>query len=61
MSVMIQVQKNTISGLWEVRKNARRVVNTKCRMHAINDAETIRADLESQGLEVLTSFDLTGE
>ena len=59
-SATVHVEKNTISGLWEVRHNARRVVNTKHKLHAIQDAETIRKDLESKGIEVIAHFDLRG-
>ena len=60
MSTYILVQKNTISGLWEVRENGRRVVNTEHKMTAIIDAEEIRSDLMSKGVEVEVNFDLRG-
>ena len=59
-SETVHVEKNTISGLWEVRHNARRVVNTKHKAHAIADANTITEYLEAKGVEVLTHFDLRG-
>lgn len=59
-SVTVHVEKNTISGLWEVRENAVRVVNTKHQFLAIQDAEIIRKDLESKGIEVIAHFDLRG-
>ena len=61
MSVMVQVQKNTISGRWEVRENGRKVVDTKYKALAVEDATTICKSLERDGIEVLTSFDLRGE
>ena len=60
MSTYILVQKNTISGLWEVRENGHRVVNTEHKMTAIIDAEEIRSDLMSKGVEVEVNFDLRG-
>lgn len=59
-SVTVHVEKNTISGNWEVRENAVKVVETKYQLIAIQDAETIRKDLESQGVEVIAHFDLRG-
>ena len=59
-SATVHVEKNTISGLWEVRENSVRVVNTKYKAIAIKDAETIRKDLESKGIEVIAHFDLRG-
>jgi len=59
-SATVHVEKNTISGLWEVRENAVRVVNTKHKFRAIQDAEIIRKDLESKGIEVIAHFDLRG-
>jgi len=59
-SQTVQVEKNTISGLWEVRHNARRVVNTKHKAHAIADAHTIAKYLEAKGSEVIIHFDLRG-
>ena len=59
-SVTVHVEKNTISGLWEVRENAVRVVNTKYQAIALQDAEAIIKDLESKGVEVIAHFDLRG-
>ena len=59
-SVTVHVEKNTISGNWEVRENAVKVVETKYQVVAIQDAETIRKDLESKGVEVIAHFDLRG-
>jgi|DEB0MinimDraft_3_1074331.scaffolds.fasta_scaffold06699_7 hypothetical protein len=59
-SVTVHVEKNTISGLWEVRENAVRVVNTKYLVTALQNASEICADLEAKGLEVITHFDLRG-
>ena len=61
MSVMIQVQQNTISGRWEVRENGRKVVDTNHKSLAIENAFTICNSLARDGIEVLTSFDLRGE
>ena len=60
MNAYLLVQKNTISGLWEVRENGHRVVNTEHKMAAIIDAEEIRSDLVSKGVEVTINFDLRG-
>ena len=60
MSTYILVQKNTISGLWEVRENGRRVSNTEHKLTAIIDAEEIRDDLQAKGIEVIIQFDLRG-
>lgn len=59
-SETVHVEKNTISGLWEVRHNARRVVNTKHKSHAIKDAHTIANYLQHAGVEVILHFDLRG-
>jgi len=59
-SVTVHVEKNTISGNWEVRENAVRVVNTKYQAIALQDAEAIIKDLESKGVEVIAHFDLRG-
>jgi hypothetical protein len=58
MSTFIHVQKNTISGCWEVRENGHRVLNTPLLVEAIMDAEAIRDDLIAKGVEVITQFDL---
>jgi hypothetical protein len=60
MSTFIHVQKNTISGCWEVRENGRRVSNTVHKAEAIMDAEAIRDDLKAKGVEVIIQFDLRG-
>ena len=60
MSTYILVQKNTISGMWEVRENGRRVCNTERKLTAIIDAEEIRDDLQAKGTEVIIEFDLRG-
>ena len=60
MSTYILVQKNTISGMWEVRENGRRVSNTENKTMAILDAEAIRDDLQAEGKEVIIQFDLRG-
>ena len=60
MSTFIHVQKNTISGCWEVRENGRRVSNTVHKLGAIMDAEAIRDDLKAKGVEVIIQFDLRG-
>ncbi len=59
-STCLLVQKNTISGRWEVRENGRKVVDTKHKYLAILNAETIRDSLEEDGVEVIATFDLTG-
>ena len=61
MYVILQVQKNTISGRWEVLENGRKVADTKHKAIAVEDATTICKSLERDGIEVLTSFDLRGE
>ena len=60
MSTYILVQKNTISGLWEVRENGRRVCNTERKLTAITHAEEIWEDLQHKGKEVIIQFDLRG-
>ena len=60
MSTYILVQKNTISGMWEVRENGHRVSNTEHKTMAILDAEAIRDDLQAEGKEVIIQFDLRG-
>ena len=60
MSTFIHVQKNTISGCWEVRENGHRVSNTARKIEAIIDAEEIRDDLVAKGVEVIIQFDLRG-
>ena len=60
MSTYILVQKNTISGLWEVRENGHRVSNTEHKMEAIADAEEICEDLQHKGIEVIIQFELRG-
>ena len=56
----IDVQKNTISGCWEVRENGHRVSSTVDKLGAIMDAETIRDGLKAKGVEVIVQFDLRG-
>ena len=60
MSTFIHVQKNTISGCWEVRENGHRVSNTAHKAGAIADAEEICEDLQHKGVEVIIQFDLRG-
>jgi hypothetical protein len=60
MSTFIHVQKNTISGCWEVRENGHRVSNTARKIEAIADAEAIWEDLQHKGVEVIIQFDLRG-